>query len=101
MIMSTPLPVVQTTNLDQPNALSAYNICFALERNSDTAEDCMHARILGYLILNAPSLDAQAEVIKAINSCSEDERRLLGLGRCFELWFIRPCELSTPLGSCH
>ena len=52
MIMSTPLPAVQTTNLDPPNALSAYNICFALEKNSDTTEDCMYSQILGYLILH-------------------------------------------------
>ncbi|KAH7886546.1 hypothetical protein F5I97DRAFT_1867971 [Phlebopus sp. FC_14] len=86
------------------NGLSAYDVCLRLEKNATTDEGRMHARILGYLILHAPSHMAQSEVVKVIHSCAEDQKKLFDLGQCFRLWFIRPFKKSkgpTPRSSDH
>jgi len=53
-----PLPPVEQTNIvdDEPNVLGAYNVILDFERNAKTNKDALHARILGYLILHAPSI---------------------------------------------
>ncbi len=53
------------------------------------------ARILGYLLLNAPSQSALREVANVVHSCRKDDSRydnFLELGDCFLNWFIRPCK---------
>ncbi|KAF8415091.1 hypothetical protein L210DRAFT_3588019 [Boletus edulis BED1] len=103
--MPVALPTAQEAKFyDRHNALGAYNICHALENQVTTDESRMHARILGYLILHAPSSTAQAEIVRAIHSCAQDERTLLALGKCFRLWFIIPFKKSrgrTPTPSSH
>ena len=89
-----PLPSVREAKLDSdPSALSAYNICYALEGSATTEDDRMHTRILGYLILHAPSFIARAQIVDVIHSYSQGEDTLLELGRYFLLYFVCPCKL--------
>jgi len=83
----------------EPNALSAYNVCLDFERAaaSKTDIDTLRARVLGYLIIYAPSIHAHHEVIKMIHSCSQQYDTLSELGRYFVDYFIRPCKLFTVL----
>lgn len=107
---------------DVPDALDAYHVCLELERHatdlaksepnskpkstdqSNPDDPMICARILGYLLLHAPSQHALAEVVKAIQTHSsstgpEDSRssKLLELGACFQNMFIRPCKLLVLL----
>ena len=87
------LPSVKEIKLDHlPNALSAYNVCLAFEKEATTEQIRLHARILGYLILHAPSSTALAEIVKVIHSCAQDHKTLSDLGESFLIRFIRPCE---------
>ncbi|KAG9309699.1 hypothetical protein JVU11DRAFT_10375 [Chiua virens] len=101
------LPSAKDAKLEHdPSALSAYDVCLALEDKSSTEENRMHARILGYLILHAASgsTTALAEIVRAIHSCSQDDQNLLNLGKCFRLWFILPFKKAkgrTPAPSDH
>jgi hypothetical protein len=73
-----------TSKLDhQPNALSAYNVCLAFEKEATTEQSRLHARILGYLVLHAPSLNALAEIVKVIHTCAQDHNTLSELGELF------------------
>ena len=92
-----PLPPATQSNIvdHESNVLSAYNTILDFERNAKTSKDALHARILGYLILNAPSIDARHEVIRVIDLYSQTHYTLSGLGQYFLDHFIRPCELST------
>ncbi|KAF8349100.1 hypothetical protein F5887DRAFT_879149 [Amanita rubescens] len=100
-----PLPPEKDAKLDHlPNALSAYRICRTLESNATSDQDCIYARILGYLILHAPTPLALAEVIRVIHSCGQDENNLSNLGKCFFNWYIRPFRKfkgRTPVPSDH
>lgn len=91
-----PLPPEKDAKLDHlPNALSAYRICRTLESNATSDQDRIYARILGYLILHAPTPLALAEVIRVIHSCGQDENNLSNLGKCFFNWYIRPCKFRV------
>jgi len=92
-----PLPPATQSNIVDlgPNVLSAYDVILDFERNAKTSKDALHARILGYLILHAPSNDARHEVIRVIDLCSQTHDTLSGLGQYFLDHFIHPCELST------
>jgi hypothetical protein len=81
----------------EPNALSAYNICLDFERATKTDIDTIRARVLGYLILHAPSIHARHEVIKVIHSCAQNYDALSELGHSFIDYFIRPCKFFTML----
>ncbi|KZT08965.1 uncharacterized protein LAESUDRAFT_723269 [Laetiporus sulphureus 93-53] len=85
-------PAAEATQISdlEPNALSAYNVCLAFEHDAKTEKDVVRARLLGYLILHAPSLDALHEVVRVIHSCSDDYNTLSDLGECFINVFIRP-----------
>ncbi|KAK2461245.1 hypothetical protein APHAL10511_006772 [Amanita phalloides] len=99
------LPSVKEIKLDHlPNALSAYNVCLAFEKEANTEQSRLHARILGYLIIHAPSSTALAEIVKVIHSCAQDHKTLSGLGESFLIWFIRPFKKNkgrTPTPSDH
>jgi hypothetical protein len=88
----------QVGNLE-PNALSAYNFCLDFEcaAAAKTDIDAIRARVLGYLILHAPSIHARHEVIKVIHSCAQKYDTLSELGQYFIDSFIRPCKLFTVL----
>jgi hypothetical protein len=84
----------QVGNLE-PNALSTYNVCLDFEcaAAAKTDIDAIRARVLGYLILHAPSIHARHEVIKVIHSCAQKYDTLSELGQYFIDYFIRPCKL--------
>ncbi|KAG9225746.1 hypothetical protein CCMSSC00406_0007756 [Pleurotus cornucopiae] len=102
-----PAPDNVAAQLPNPNAISAYNICFDLEQSASTPINNKHliaARVLGYLILHAPSHHALAEVVKTIHSCRQNNLTLYALGEAFIVWFIRPfkkCKGRTPDSSLH
>ena len=91
------LPLAEQTNMvdDEPHVLGAYNIILDFERNAKTNKDVLHARILGYLILHAPSIHARHEMVRVIHSCGQNHDTLSELGESFFYLYIRPCKLST------
>jgi hypothetical protein len=105
----TPLPTPEecTGSFGHcPDGLGAYQVCLDFEQHAIEAEVeaktntkgiekyhvAVSARILGYLLLFAPSQIALAEVATAIHSCNKDYDKLLELGDCFLNLFIHPCE---------
>ncbi|KZT08981.1 uncharacterized protein LAESUDRAFT_568580 [Laetiporus sulphureus 93-53] len=88
----TALPPAKATQTSssKPDVISAYNVCLAFEHDAKTEKDVMCARLLGYLILHAPSLDALCEVVKVIHSCSDNYNTFSDLGESFVNYFIRP-----------
>jgi hypothetical protein len=75
-----------------PNVISAYNVCIDFERNPSTDQSRIRARVLGYLIIHAPSLAAVHEVALVIHSCSHDFQKLFDLGDIFINYFVRICK---------
>ena len=53
-------------------SLDAYDVCTELEDKASDEEELRNARLLGYLILYAPSSAARYEIGKTIHSCSSD-----------------------------
>lgn len=115
--VAVPLPSAKEHEkffISVPNALSAYHVCLELEQHamelaktntpsestnrSHPDDPLICARVLGYLLIYAPTSHALAEVVKVIHSCSrgsEADRysKLLELGASFQNWFIRACRL--------
>ena len=81
-----------------PNALSAYRVCLAFQQQVTEKPLITHARILSYLILHAPTENAQHEIVKAIHSCNNDFKVLSKLGQSFIDYYIRPCKYSFGIG---
>ena len=75
------LPSAAETRLSG-NALSAYNVCLGLEKiaKDRTEKERIQARVLGYLIIHAPSPTATSELLNVIHSCSNDHDKLFKLG---------------------
>ncbi|KAH8828859.1 hypothetical protein DL96DRAFT_1595805, partial [Flagelloscypha sp. PMI_526] len=88
----TPLPAANDIRLDAEN-LSAYRVCLEFEARSLAGEfgdaGLRHARVLGYLILHAPSSAALHELCTAIHACNEDYSQLSDLGEIFTDYFVR------------
>ena len=55
----------------------------------------VHARILGYLILEGPSIRASEYVVERVNLCQDDEQ-MDKIGEMYYIHFIRVCEPSSP-----
>ncbi|KDQ49734.1 hypothetical protein JAAARDRAFT_212033 [Jaapia argillacea MUCL 33604] len=108
MPSALPPDAAERCHLDS-NATTAYQTCIAFEQHVTTTTtagelELVYARILGYLIIYAPSLPARHEVVKVIQSCERDFEALSELGECFFDYFIRPFKAfkgRTPLGSSH
>jgi len=76
---------------------SAYSKILLLEEKAAADTDrkvseqrLVHARILGYLIREGPSIRASEHVAKEVNSC-EDNDQMFKIGEMYHLHFIRPC----------
>ena len=71
-----------------------YNVCLDFEPDAKTDDNlkAMRARLVGYLILHAPSLNSRREVVDLIRSCGLNYATLSELGRSFIYYFIRPRE---------
>lgn len=100
--MSTSLPEVHSPQVqriadEDPNYLSAYNICLKYEKEFAAFKDKLRSvRILGFLLLHAPSRGVRSEVTKCIHS-RQDSSNLTGVGAFFERYVIWPCESSICL----
>jgi len=64
-------------------------------QTSDRRRKLTCARVLGFLLLEAPSVHARHSVINEVNSCQGDNGRLFQLGEMFLEHYICLCE------SCH
>jgi hypothetical protein len=89
------------------NLQSGYNICLQFEKDvysksskftskfddlKFTPPALVCARILGYLIIHAPSVAGRYLVANEVISCNYDVERLAALGRMYYLHYIRVCE---------
>ena len=55
----------------------------------------VHARILGYLIREGPSICASEYVAEQVNLCQDDEQ-IDKIGEMYYIHFIRACEPPSP-----
>ena len=92
----TDSPQVQEMAEQDANYLNAYNVCLEHESSTTNANQLRYVRILGFLLLNAPSRGIRSEVAKCIHSYDNDPG-LFDLGAFFERYFILPCGFSV----CH
>jgi hypothetical protein len=77
---------------------SAYSKILLLEREAAAITDpklrdqgLVHARVLGYFILEGPSIQASEEVAKDVNKCETNDQ-MDKLGQMYQLHIIRLCE---------
>jgi len=77
---------------------SAYSKILLLEKQAAAVTDpkhhdqeLIHARILGYLIREGPSIQASEHVATEVNSCQNNEK-MDQIGEMYQLHFIRVCE---------
>ena len=92
------LPPIESVDL-HPSAIGAYNVCIDFESWATTDESRIRARVLGYLIIHAPSVTALHEVVKVIHPCAHDIQTLSDLGESFIDYFIRPCKFFLSVSS--
>ena len=92
--MATALPRPNKIKLEG-NPLSAYNVCLAFEEHAKDDKTIIRARLLGYLIIYAPTPNAQQEIAKEIHSCHHDFATLSNLAEHFVNYYVRPCKFST------
>ncbi|KAH0826493.1 hypothetical protein J3R83DRAFT_5497 [Lanmaoa asiatica] len=97
-------PQVQRIADEDPNYLSAYNICLKYELELAGLEDKQRfVRILGFLLIHAPNRSVRAEVAKCIHS-HKDSSDLTDIGAFFEHSVILPFKKykgRTPKPSQH
>ena len=96
-MVASPLPSLEQVQLDihEPDVLRAYNVILDFERSVKTPTDTMHARVLGFLTIHAPSIQARHAIVREIDSCGHDFVSLSLLGLHFIFYLIRPCEWTT------
>ncbi|KAI9509931.1 hypothetical protein F5148DRAFT_1011536 [Russula earlei] len=83
-------PLVQHVASEDPNYLSAYNVCLNHEEAFAAYENKLrYVRILGFLVLYAPNWTVRHEVVKCIHS-RKNESDLTDVGRFFECYVIIP-----------
>ena len=104
--MPTPLPEVSSPQVqriadEDPNYLSAYNICLKYEKELAAFKNNLRfVRILGFLLLHAPNRAVRSEVAKCIHSRNESSD-LTDVGAFFERNVILPCESICLFYSLH
>jgi len=99
--MPEPLPLTIPESLNaSSHILSAYAKILRLEKVPDHSprskreireKKLIHARILGYLIREGPSMQAKERVAKEVNSCLDDDE-MDKLGEMYYSHYIRVCE---------
>ena len=98
---SNPLPqpdaeLVKTYDL-QPNALAAYNLVRDFAATVAGDEDSVRClKVVGCLLLEAPFLEAKAEIARAVNSCSSAEE-CVALGKVYEGFLASLCAFPSHL----
>ena len=78
-------------------ARQAYTSCLTLEAgfplvNWSGPPTAVCARLLGYLIIYAPTFSGRTDVTNEINSCKNDEEKLHMLAHFYINHFLRVCE---------
>lgn len=89
-----PLPTntYDPSNSSQATFYCAYEQCLAMENATDANElDLIHARCLGYLILELPHA-ASLVVAKEVVSCHSDFGKMSELCEMYINHLFRPCE---------
>jgi hypothetical protein len=89
-------PHVQEMADQDANYLDAYSVCLQCEQSATNANQLRYVRILGFLLLNAPSREIRSEVTMCIHSC-KDSADLFDFGASIEQYLIVPCGFSV----CH
>ncbi|KAI9436374.1 hypothetical protein F5148DRAFT_1380312 [Russula earlei] len=83
-------PLVKYIANEDPNYLSAYNVCLDHEEKLAAYENKLrYVRILGFLLLYAPNRAVRHEVVKCIHS-RRNESDLTDVGQFFECYLIMP-----------
>lgn len=94
-MVSNRLPLFASLDVNFDDSLSlAYRRCRDFEIyaiSNENVQAIISARVLGYLILYAPSTKAATAVAKSINSLCGDYLILFQLGQAFINYLIRPC----------
>lgn len=82
---------------------SAYSMTLLLEHAASSNPDpnirerkLIHARVLGHLLREAPSMRARENVADQVNSCQNNDQ-LDALGEMYFLHYICSCEPPCPL----
>ena len=78
-------------------AHKAYTTCIMLENSFPLANlsgplTLVCSRLLGYLILHAPTPGGQMCIMNEINSCDDDEEKLHRLAQFYVNYFLHVCE---------
>ena len=84
-----PLTSLLSVSGSHRSITDAYELCLETERKC-TQSQLVYVRILGYLLLNAPSSTAQGCVVNDIIACTGQSDRLK-LGETYMNQLIRPC----------
>jgi len=84
---------------EQPNALSAYNICYQEQATGSMLRDSqlIFVRVLGWMLFYALSENILQDLSAAILSCSGNSEKIWGLGKFYVDFWIRTCENATTL----
>ena len=74
----------------------AYETCRTLEAGPTPANWCgpptvVCARLLGYIIIHAPTEEGRTNITNEINSCNDDNMTLHRLAKFYVGHFLRPC----------
>src|SRR6266852_5604200 len=101
MLQSLPAVLPESFNTSDKilEIHSAYSMTLLLEHAASSITDpqlrerkLIHARVLGHLLREAPSMHASENVANQVNSCQNNDQ-LDGLGEMYFLHFICSCEL--------
>ena len=96
-VASMPQPLPNNPFPAGTPARQAYTTCLTLEAsfplvNWSGPPTVVCARLLGYLIVHAPTIHGRTDVANEINSCNNDEEKLHVLAQFYINHFLRVCE---------
>ncbi|THH28676.1 hypothetical protein EUX98_g5526 [Antrodiella citrinella] len=69
--------------------LTAYDKCFQCERATDLPDHIRFARIIGYLLILAPTARVRIEIAKWVNKCGEIDEDVYAVGEFIQTYLIR------------
>jgi len=103
---TTELPESFNTSEKILEIRSAYSMTLLLEHAASSNTDpkirernLIHARVLGHLLREAPSMLASENVANQVNSCQNNDQ-LDALGEMYFLHYICACEPLCPSSCC-
>lgn len=98
VLPASPLPQNPYTAPNEWKWHDAYDACLKIEPAStgDTEKDVVYARILGYLILEAPASAGRDYISEEILNCEGNTTKLLELAEFFVSSVMPICESHIP-----